>query len=124
MTYKKYKEALKHNLTNVIELKHESTIRKALNHNGYEYIQYLVNIVDTDIRNLCYQATTKKIKYLSIGHQNLIRSFIDYFEYRTYYNDHNGDDWTNITNNNFNYFCMKDYYNIIILREYGLVNPR
>ena len=48
---------------------------------------------------------------------------MDYFEYKTYDNDPIGEEWMNITNENFNYFRMKDYYNFRRLRESGLVNP-
>ena len=68
-------------------------------------------IADTYIRNLRYKASTKELKYLSIGHQNLIRSFIGYFEYIIYDTDPIGDDSTKITNDNFNDFRMKyNYY--------------
>ena len=47
--YKQYREALDHILVNVLELKSESTIWNTLNHNGYEYIEDLLNIYDTYI---------------------------------------------------------------------------
>ena len=59
-----------------------------------------------------------------LWNKNLIQYFIEYFEHRTYDNDPIGDDWTNITNDKFNDFCMEDYYNFISLQEAGLLNPR
>ena len=35
-----------------------------------------------------------------------------------------GDDWTKITNNDFNDFRMKGCYHLVRLREAGIVNPR
>ena len=64
------------------------------------------------------------MKYLSLGYQNLIRYFINYLEYITYDNDPIGDDWINITYENFNDFCIKDYYNYRRLRDAVLINPR
>ena len=32
---------------------------KTLTHSGYECIEDFVNIADTDIRNLCYETSTK-----------------------------------------------------------------
>ena len=62
------------------------------------------------------------MKYLYLGHHNLIRFFIDYYKYRTYDNEPIGDDWTKIINDDFNDFNMKDYYDFRKLREAGLVN--
>ena len=94
----------------------ESPIWKNLNQNGYESIEEFFNIIDTDMQNLRYEKSTKELKSLSIGHKNLIRSFIGYFEYRTYDNEPIDDDWMKITNDEFNYFCMKYYYNFRRLR--------
>ena len=62
------------------------------------------------------------MKSLFLGHQNLVRYLIDYYEYRTYDNEHIGYEWTKITNDDFNYLRMKDYYNLRSLRGAGLVN--
>ena len=86
LIYKQSREAMEHVLTNVFELKRKYLNQKTLNHNGYECIENFVNISDTDTQNLRCKISTKKLKYLSIGHQNLIMSFIDYFKYRTYDN--------------------------------------
>ena len=59
-----------------------------------------------------------------MGHQNLVQSCIDYFEYRTYDTDPIGGDWMKITNEDYSYFCMKYYYKFRRLREAGVVNPR
>ena len=48
---------------------------------------------------------------------------MDYFQCRTYDNSSTGDEWTKITNDNFNGFSMKDYYNFGDLPEAVLVNP-
>ena len=61
---------------------------------------------------------------LSLGNQNNIQSFIDSYEYRAYVNDPIGDDYTNISNDDFNEFFMKDYYNFRRLHYAGLVNTR
>ena len=124
LAYKQYREALEHVLTIVLKLKTESPIRKTLTHNGYECIEDFVNIADIDIQNLHHKIFTKELRSLSLGHQNLILSFIDYYEYRTYDNETIGNGWTNIMNDDFNYFHMKDYYNFRRLREAGLVNTR
>ena len=116
--------ALENFLTNVLELKSEYLIWKTLNHNGCECIEDSVNISDTDIQNLHYKNSTKELEFISIGHQQIIWSFIDYLKYITYNNDPIGDDLMNITANNFNDFHMKYYYNFIRLREYVLVNTR
>ena len=42
----------------------------------------------------------------------------------TYDNDPIGYDRMKITNDDFNYFCMKYYYNFRKLCEAGLINPR
>ena len=76
LTFYQYKEALEHLLTNGLELKSKYPNQKNLMHNDCEYIEDLVNITDTDIPNLCYQTPTKALKYLSIGHHNLIWIFI------------------------------------------------
>ena len=99
-------------------------IHKNLYHTGYECIEYFVKITDTDIQNLCYKKSTKELKSIPIGHQNLIRSFIDYFEYIIYDNYPIGDDWIKITNDDFNDLCMKYYYNFRSLSEAGIVNNR
>ena len=49
---------------------------------------------------------------------------MDYIEYITYDNYPIGGDWTKITNDYFNDFCMKYYYNFRTLREAGVVNYR
>ena len=64
------------------------------------------------------------MKPLSLGHQNLIWSFIEYSEYITYYNDPIGDYWMKITNVDFNDFRIKYYYNFRSLCEARLVNTR
>ena len=78
LTYKYSKEALEHVISNVLKLKIKSLIQRNLNNNYYEFIEDFVNIDDTDIRNLHYEIFTKELKNL-IGYQNLIRSFIGYF---------------------------------------------
>ena len=110
LTYKQPMEALEPVLTNVLELKSGSPIWDILNHNGFECTEDFVNIIDKDIQNLCYEKSTKELKYLSIRHENLIRSFIGYFEYIIYDNEPIGDDWMNITNINFNDFCCTCKY--------------
>ena len=77
-----------------------------------------------ETQKLCQETSTKELISLSLGHQNLIRSFIEYFEYRTYDNYPIGDDWTRITNKDFNDSRMKYYYKFRSLHEAVLVNPR
>ena len=79
LTYKQSRESMEHILTNVLELKSESPFWKTFNQNYCDSIEELVNISGTDILNLCYEKLTKEFKYFSLGHQNLIRYFIDYF---------------------------------------------
>ena len=100
---------MEHVLTNVLGLIIESLIRNTLTHNGYEYIEEFVNITDTDNQKLHYETFIKELKYLSLGHQNLIWSFIEYSEYRTYDNQPIGYEWTKITNETFNDLHMKDF---------------
>ena len=64
------------------------------------------------------------MKSLYLGHQNLIQSFIDFFEYIIYDNEPIGDGWMKINNDNLNDFCMKYYYDFRRWREDGLVKPR
>ena len=99
-------------------------IWKTLIHNDCDCIGDLVNIADTDNQKICYETPTKELKSISLGNQNIIRSFIDYVEYRTYDNDPIGDDWTNINNDDFTDFMMKYYYNCRRLCETRLVNTR
>ena len=119
MAYKQFREALEYVYTNLLEFKSEYPIRKTLIKNDCDCIQDLINIVDTDTQNLCYETPTKELKSLSLGHHNLIRYFIDYFEYRTYNNYPIGDDWMKITNENFNDFRMKYYFNLEGLRGWN-----
>ena len=123
LTHKHSREALKHDHINVLELKSEYPIWKALIHIYCDFVEDLVNTDDTDIPNLHYKTSTKSEEYLYIGKKNLVWSFTDYFEYKTYDNGPIGDDWMKITNENFNNFRMKDYYNFRTLREARLVNP-
>ena len=49
LSYNQSREALEHILTNVIELRIESTIWKTLIQNDFDCIEDLVNIADIDI---------------------------------------------------------------------------
>ena len=75
------------------------------------------------IQNLCYETFTKELKSIYLGHQNLIRYFIYYFEYQVHDNDPIGNDYVKITNYDFNEFRVTDYYNFRSLREAGIINP-
>ena len=62
------------------------------------------------------------MKSLYLRHQNLIHSFIYYYEYGTYDNDPIVDDCMKIANDDFNDFHMKYYYNFRRFCESELVN--
>ena len=87
LTHKQYREALEHILTNILELKSESPIWKALIHNGCDCIKYLVSTPDINIPNFSYKTSTKALESVSIWHHNIIKIFISYFLYQNHGND-------------------------------------
>ena len=124
LTWKHSREALEHVLTNVLELKSESTDRKTLTQNAYECIEDLVNITDADIPDLSYPTDTKTVRPHYKGYHNLIRIFGAYFQYQIHDNDPIGDSWVNFTNDNFNKFHLKGYCGFRRLCMSGIVNTR
>ena len=65
-----------------------------------------------DIPDICYQTNTKALRSLSKEHQNLILSFIIYFEYIINYNNPIGDEWVQIISDDFNKFHIMDHHNL------------
>ena len=124
LTRKQSREALGNVLTNVLELKSEPPIQKTAIHNHCDCIADLVNIADMDIPNLHCKSSTNELESIFIGHQNLIRIFVYYFQYRIHDNDHIGYDWVNITNDDFNEVHIAGYDAFRRFRMAGIVNTR
>ena len=65
---------------------------------------------------------TKTLKYLSKGHHNITYNFITYFQSWIHDNDTNGVDWAQVTNDDFNGFCMIYHGDFIRLSKDELEN--
>ena len=118
------REALEQVLSNVLELKSDSPIRDTLICNDFNSIKDLVNTVDTDIPNIWNRKSTKALEYLSIGHHNIIRIFIYYFQYQIHDNYPIGDDWVKINNDDFDELFIIGYNLFRIFYVAGVLNPR
>ena len=63
-----------------------------------------------NIQNLGYETFTKELKSISLGRQNLICTFIYYFEYQIHGNEPIDEYWVNIIIDDFNEFGVTDFY--------------
>ena len=83
----------------------------------------MFTITDGNISEIRYKTHTKVLEYLYKGNHNLIRAFIEHFEYIIQSNDPIGDDWVHIGNEKFNELCIMDYHYFSRLRKAGLATP-
>ena len=105
-------------------MKSEFPIWKTFIHNDCEHIRDIFSINDEYIPDLLYSIDTKGSEYISKGHHNLIKIFIDYFQYRIHDSGLIGNDSVKVNNDNFNEFRITDYYSFRRLFEAVILNPR
>ena len=119
---KQSRGSLHHIFINVLEVNIESPIWKTFFHNDYAYIGDLVTIIYEDVPYIFSPTNTKTLKYISKGNHNLIHIFVANLQYQIHNNNPVGSDWTQVTNDSFNAFCMANYYTFRSLRKAGLIN--
>ena len=112
LTRKEAKEAFNHILDEVIGRSDESHLKSSLVFAGIRDIYDLAAIDTETINQLTYPDTNnKKIRIeVSKGVKSLIRVFGDYIAYRISNNIPIDDDWTEVSQADFDSFCISGDY--------------
>jgi len=114
LTKSKAIEAFVHVLDNVFEAPADGPLSKALVHAGYSNIWDLVTLWDEDIELLTYDKSDKE-KDVPLGraHQSLLHIFCHYCDHQTHTGNPIGDNWTSVSADDFNDYCIGPDYAVI-----------
>jgi hypothetical protein len=90
-----------------------ANITKALREDGIKEISGLISLDDQQVEDLTYldsDPTNTTAYCLKKGEIGIIKSFIHYVHYRDEIGNPIGDDWRNITQDDFDQFCCNTMY--------------
>ncbi len=105
-------EAFNHILSNVLEAREDGPLAKALISAGYDDIWTLATLHNSDIESLTYYKNeNEKNIPLQMAHKNLLHIFFHHYcNHRALIGTPIGDDWTVISADDFNDYCMGPDY--------------
>jgi len=104
--------AFNHILSNVFQVPEDGPLAKALKSAGYDDIWALVTLSNADIESLTYYKNeNEKNIPLEMAHKNLLCIFFHHYcNHRAHIGTPIGDDWTVISADDFNDYCMGPDY--------------
>jgi hypothetical protein len=103
--------ALKYVVLTVMNQPEDGPIKKSLPEAMIENVEDLGSLIESDIENLTFIAADTNPTAIGPGHRGILRAFIAYIRHRATQPSPIGDDWNNVTREEFDAYHISPLFN-------------